>query len=295
MRPAELGFLLLAQTLGDPNRKPLTTYQLRTLFRRMDAMPRTGEDRELEERDLTAIGYGREDARHIVELLSQQELLAGYLGEAIRHDCTFTTRISPTYPAVLKNKLGPDAPSALWLRGDPELLDMPMVSLVGSRDLNRDNREFARLVGQNAAKQGYALVSGNARGADQTAQEAALEAGGRVICVVADSLIRHEPRPGVLYISENGIDESFSAQRAHSRNRVIHCLGQKVFVAQTTLETGGTWHGTQKNLQKQWTPVYGFDDGSRGMEALAQMGMTLIRPDSLSHISGLTDGNPSFF
>ena len=295
MRPAELGYLLLAETLGDPRRKPLTSYQLRTLTNRMRSMPKSTEDRELEEQDLVAAGYSRADAGHILQLLSQQELLAAYLGRAIRQDCSFTTRISATYPAVLKNKLGLDAPPVLWLRGDPELLEMPMVSLVGSRDLNPENLAFAREVGRKAAKQGYALVSGNARGADRAAQEAALEAGGKVISVVADSLIGHELQPDVLYISENGIDESFSSQRAHSRNRIIHCLGQKVFVAQTSLETGGTWHGTIKNLQKQWTPVYGFDDASKGMQSLSQMGMTLITGEELSRISALTDRNISFF
>ena len=76
----------------------------------------------------------------------------------------------------------------------------------------------------------------------------------------------------MLYLSEDGFDEEFSAQRALSRNRCIHALGRMVFVAQCDLQKGGTWSGTVRNLRFGWSPVACFRDGSEAASQLEQMG-----------------------
>ena len=276
MNRREAGFLLLTSHLGDPNRKPLTTHQLRILGQRIHAMEKPAEDRELTARDLIHLGYGREMAEHIVKLLSQEDLLQYYLNRGQKLGCVPITRISEQYPDLLRQRLGLDAPGCLWVRGDMDLLNTPAIALVGSRDLQEPNRQFAMAVGVHAAQQGLTLISGNARGADKTAQEACWEAGGRVISIVADELSKHPRRNNVLYVSEDGFDEPFSAQRAISRNRCIHALGQVVFVAQASQGKGGTWDGTVKNLQKSMSPVLCFRDGSEAAMELEQMGAWLI-------------------
>ena len=99
----------------------------------------------------------------------------------------------------------------------------------------------------------------------------------------------------MLYLSEDGFDEAFSAQRALSRNRVIHALGIVTFVAQASLQTGGTWSGTVKNLQNRWSRVYGFDDGSDAMAELAQMGLELIGMEDLSDFYNLPKPESNIF
>ena len=167
-----------------------------------------------------------------------------------------------------------------------EILNAPAIALVGCRELSEPNRKFAEAVGYQAAVQGLTLVSGNARGADRAAQEACLKAGGRVVSIVADSLNRIPPR-NVLYLSENGFDEEFSAQRALSRNRCIHALGRMVFVAQSDLHKGGTWSGTVKNLRFGWSPVACFRDGSEAAAQLEQMGAYLIGMEDLRDFADL--------
>jgi hypothetical protein len=108
-----------------------------------------------------------------------------------------------------------------------------------------------------------------------------------VICVVADELERHTPRKNMLYISEDGFDLPFSAQRALSRNRVIHCMGLRTFVAQAGYQHGGTWDGTVRNLRFGWSPVYCFCDGSPAVALLGEMGAEEIRLDDLNDISAL--------
>ena len=282
MTGAERGFLLLSSHLGESRRKPLTTAQLRLLAERMHYGKRNLGERELNPSDLIAHGYGQETANRIVSLLGDEDLLNYYLHKAQALGCTPVTRISDDYPLHLRKRLGLDSPGVLWARGEMSLLHLPMVSLVGSRELRDENWNFAAEVGKQAALQGYVLVSGNARGADRTAQEACLAAGGKVISVVADELWKHPLRENVLYLSEDDFEEGFSAMRALSRNRVIHALGIVTFVAQAAFGTGGTWDGTVKNLRNQWSDVYGFADGSNAMTELEQMGLELIGMDDLA-------------
>lgn len=292
MKRTEEGFLLLTSHLGDPARKVLTTAQFRDLTARMRQAPMRVEERELEERDLVAIGYDRNMARRILTLLQQEEQLRWYLRRG--RECTPITRISDGYPDRLRNKLGMEAPGCLWAKGDIALLRQPAVALVGSRELLPENEVFAHKVGQAAAEQGYVLVSGNAAGADRAAQDACLQAGGCVISVVADRLDEKQAQPNVLYLSEDGYDLAFSAQRALSRNRVIHCLGQRTFVAQSDLGKGGTWGGTTKNLRHNWSPVFCYRDGSKAMEELTQMGAAVIDCDALKALNQLQPDTINF-
>lgn len=284
MNPREEGFLLLTSHLGDPERPVLTPPQLRVLAQRVEQMEPGEVDRELEPGDLVALGYSKTMAQRIVALLDDRELLAHYLRQGAKAGCTPITRVSPGYPGILRHRLGADSPGCLWCRGDTRLLDTPAISLVGSRELRQENRDFAAAVGIQAARQGITLVSGNARGADRTAQDACLSAGGKVISIVADELAKQPERENLLYLSEDGFGEAFSSQRALSRNRCIHALGRMVFVAQCTLGKGGTWDGTVKNLRFGWSPVGCFDDGSEAALQLEQMGAFLIDPSVLQDL-----------
>lgn len=269
---AQRGFLLLSSRLGVAERKPLTPAQLRTLAQRVQMASRMDAEEELTAGCLAELGYGQEEAARILALLREEEMLDYYLEKAARTGCTPITRADARYPLSVRQKLGLDAPGCLWAKGDVSLLQTPVISLVGSRELRMPNEEFARRVGQEAAKQGFTLVSGNARGADKAAQRACLAEGGRVISVVADSLESHRSREGVLFLSEDSFDLPFTAQRALSRNRVIHSISPRTFVAQATMHTGGTWDGTEKNLRHGWSSVFCFDDGSGAARELIQLG-----------------------
>ena len=292
MTPREEGFLLLTSNLGDPNRRALTVAQARTLAQRVAAAPRIAEDRHLESRDLTAMGYSLEMAEHIVALLEDGVLLEHYLRRGQRLGCHPISRVGEEYPQTIHNRLGLDAPGCLWSRGDLELLQKPAVALVGSRELGQENLDFAKEVGRQAARQGFVLVSGNARGADRAAQDSCLENGGEVIAVVADELEKYGPREHILYLSEDGFDLPFSSQRALSRNRLIHCMGLQTFVAQCGYQHGGTWDGTVKNLRFGWSPVCCFKDGSAASELLQDMGAEGI---NLADLHDFVSLQPRYF
>lgn len=295
MTGAQTGFLLLTSQLGNPDRKVLTTAQIRVLGQRVRQMQIDDPGRELQQEDLRRLGYSADMARRIVALLDETQLLEHYCLQGLKKDCACLSRISTGYPEVLRQRLGDDSPGVLWAKGDLTLLSAPKIALVGSRELSSQNRRFAAEVGRQAALQGYVLVSGNARGADKTAQDACLKAGGSVISVVADRLESHSLMDRVLYLSEDGFDCDFSAQRAISRNRVIHALGEKTFVAQCGYQTGGTWDGTVKNLRYCWSVVYCYADGSPAQALLREMGADAVTVDQLENISSLEKLDTGFF
>ena len=295
MNNKERGFLLLTGHLGNPERKSLTVAQVREVANRVAQMARTVSARELTEKDLYALGYDRPMAERIVSLFADADGLDRYLLGGCRQDCVPVTRVSEEYPLAVRKRLGLDAPGCLWAKGDLAILNTQTVALVGSRDLLESNRKFAELAGREVARQGYTLVSGNARGADQVAQKACLEAGGKVISVVADELQKHPLTENVLYLSEDSFDMPFSAARALSRNRVIHSLGYITLVAQCDFSTGGTWDGTLKNLQNNWSPVFCYNDHSPAAAELAQYGAKLIDFDQLSRFAELRADRQSLF
>lgn len=280
MTGAEKGFLLLASHLGVRDRKTLTVARFRQLAQRVRSLEKPCEERDLLPEDLERLGYDRPEAEWILKLLSEERLLERYLREASQYGCVPLSWPCVRYPGRIRRALEDEAPGVLWMKGDPSILEKPTVSLVGSRELRPQNKAFAQKVGRLAAEKGYSLVSGNARGADYAAQQACLEAGGSVICVIADRLDSKRRQDRVLYLSETDLDAGFTAVRAHSRNRLIHSMSELVFVAQSGF-SGGTWSGTEKNLRKKWSRVLAFRDGSRESLALEEMGAELIGEDQI--------------
>lgn len=295
MKQTERGFLLLRSLLGDPERSVLSASQLRLLAVRMQSLQKPEQDRDLRESDFLRLGYGRDMARRITALLEDEELLDRYLQRGRRLDCVPVTRVSEGYPLILRQRLGLDSPGCLWAKGDLSILQQPGISLVGSRELHPENREFAAEAGYQAAKQGLVLISGNARGADREAQNACLDAGGCVISIVADELYKQPLRPRVLYLSEEDYETPFSAQRALSRNRCIHAMGRMTLVAQANLGRGGTWDGTSRNLRFGWSPVACFRDGSEASLELEMMGAFLVNREDLAELGSLAQGQTALF
>lgn len=297
MTGAERGFLLLCSSLGSRDRPVLTLRQFRLLGRRALMENQPNLDGEVTEELLLRWGYELPMARRILGLLSQERELDRYLARAEELEIGVLTRISPGYPADLWSALGQEAPAVLFYCGDPALFSRRKLSLVGTREPEAADRAFAREAGAQTARQGYTLVSGNARGCDRLGQQACLAAGGTVISFPADSLAaRRENAPeGILYCSEGGFDEPFSAQRALSRNRLIHALGEKVLGIHPRLGVGGTWAGCTENLKRGWSPLFLLADGRPGTEALLERGAAPVTLEELRDLAGLTAGQTRLF
>ena len=272
----------------------LSLAQARELSRRARAAGIGEEDpfRDVRVKDVRRLGYSEFEAGHIVSLLSRERQLDGYLLAAEKAGVTVITRLDARFPRRLREQLGARCPAALFCRGDLALLQRACVSVVGSRQLAPPGAAFAAQAGKLAAKEGFTLCSGDAMGADRTAQEACLSNGGSVLIFPATELVYCPVRENVLYAAEGGFELGFSAQRALSRNRFIHAMGEKTLVAQTGFGKGGTWSGSLDNLQHEYSPLFVFDDGSEGAQALCARGATPVR--QLTSLTALSPAQLSF-
>lgn len=272
----------------------LSLAQARELSRRARAAGIGEEDpfRDVTVKDVRRLGYSEYEAGHIVSLLGRERQLDGYLLAAEKADVAVITRLDARFPQRLREQLGARCPAALFCRGDLRLLQRPCISVVGSRHLASPGAQFAAQAGRLAAREGFSLCSGDAMGADRTAQEACLRGGGSVLIFPATELVYCPARENVLYAAEGGFELGFSAQRALGRNRFIHAMGEKTLVAQTGFGKGGTWSGSLDNLQHEYSPLFVFDDKSEGAQALCARGATPVQ--ALTSLQALTPAQLSF-
>lgn len=193
------------------------------------------------------------------------------------------TRSSADYPKLLQDRLGDQAPPIFYGAGDRKKLDTKALAVVGSRNAAEGDLHFARQLGHAAAQQGWSIVSGGARGVDEASMRGAIEAGGTVIGVVADSLLKtatsHKYRDAILrsdivllcpYHPESG----FSGPNAMSRNKYVYCLSRAAVVVCSDTGKGGTWAGATEDLKKKWVPVWVKHqvDARSGNRALIERG-----------------------
>ena len=287
MTAPEEGVLLLCCALGQRDAAPLSAAQFQALGEKIRQTGlRRDEMQNVSARDLIQVGCSEAFAQRVMRLLDREASLSRYLHAAAQLDIFPLTRISRGYPQRLREKLRHGAPPVLFCRGDIALFTRPAVAVVGSRRLYPKNEAFARLVGALAAKEGFALVSGGALGADQIAQEAALARGGSALIFPADALQTHVPPPDCLYCSAEGYELPFSAARALYRNKLIHAQGDLTLVAQCSLASGGTWQGCQENLRHSWSDLYVFEDRSPAAAALIEQGATAV--EALQSIRALS-------
>ncbi len=207
------------------------------------------------------------------------------------------SRADGPYPKRLKDRLREDAPPVLYGCGDVSILETGGLAVVGSRRADPAIIEYTEAVGRLAADAGRTLVSGGARGVDQAAMRGALESGGRVAGVLADSLGRaalvREHRNllmegQLVLLSPYDPAAGFSVGHAMQRNKLIYALADAALVVNADYNKGGTWAGAMEQLDKlRFVPVYVRSDGEtgRGLEALKRKGAlpwpNPVTPDEL--------------
>jgi predicted Rossmann fold nucleotide-binding protein DprA/Smf involved in DNA uptake len=204
------------------------------------------------------------DASRIKALLQRGTALALASEKWFRNGLWVISRSDEAYPKRLKKRLGYDAPALLFGAGDTSLLETGGVAIVGSRNASEPALKFTRDVARQCAKEGFTVLSGGARGIDATAMQSASEAGGVIVGVLADSLLRASThrtnREGLLggqlvLISPYHPEAGFNAGNAMARNQHIYVLADYALVVQSEQGKGGTWAGATENLREHWVPL----------------------------------------
>lgn len=194
------------------------------------------------------------------------------------------SRADPEYPQLLRDRLKEDRPAVIYGCGEKSLLESGGLAVVGSRDVDEALIEYTERVGRLTARAGKVLVSGCARGIDQAAMRGALEAGGKVIGVMADSLeksaMNRDHREMLMdgklvLISPYDPGAGFNVGHAMQRNKLIYALSDAALVVNSDHGKGGTWAGAVEQLDKlRLVPVYVRSDEkeSKAFAALREKG-----------------------
>lgn len=224
------------------------------------------------------------DETRLQRLLGRGFLLSQVIEHWTARAIWVVSRADSEYPRRLKARLREDAPAVIYGCGDISLLDSGGLAVVGSRHVDESLIDYTMAVGRLAARARKMLVSGGAKGIDQAAMRGALEAGGHVCGVLADSLektaMNREQRNLLLdaqlvLISPYDPSAGFNVGNAMQRNKLIYALADAALVVSSDFKKGGTWNGAVEQLDKfKFGSVYVRSTGesSLGIEALRSKG-----------------------
>ncbi len=191
----------------------------------------------------------------------------------------------PEYPRALVELDAPPYP--LFALGRLELLDGPLVAIVGTRSCTRTGLEAAARIATGIAASGVCVISGLARGIDGAAHRAAGPA--RTVGVVGSGLDVAYPRENAdlqqaiaregLLLSEQLPGTPAAAHNFPRRNRILAALARGVVVVEAPASSGALITvGIAANLGREVYAVPGAVDSraSEGTNALIRDGVKLV-------------------
>lgn len=196
-------------------------------------------------------------------------------------------------------------PEALWLRGREELLRAPLrLGVVGTRSPSPYGVAQARRFATAIVEAGGVVVSGLARGIDQAAHRAALDAGGDTIAVLGCGVDRPWPAdPLADEVAESGLLLSEyppgQAPRRHHfpmRNRLISGLSSGVLVVEAAYASGSliTARWAVEQGREVWAIPGRVDHPmSRGTHRLLREGAALIEDPAELFVGERVEGAPA--
>lgn len=223
----------------------------------------------------------------ILGLLRRGVSLSTALDKWASYGVSVVSRADDLYPKRLRDHLGVKAPMLLYYAGCEDLLPGGGMAFVGSRDINEDSAEALKKVVGQCVNAGMNIVSGGARGADQTAMHEAFSLGGKVIGALPCDLLKFCLDPINRDALADGRALLFSAfdpevrpfsygQAAMDRNKYIYGMADASFVAQSGIgKKCGTWAGAEEELKNEKANpvfVYMAEIPSEGCVDLAKKG-----------------------
>ncbi|HEY0973278.1 MAG TPA: DNA-processing protein DprA [Solimonas sp.] len=239
--------------------------------------------------------------REVSEAELQRDL--AWLSGAQRHVLTLD---DPRYPAQLREIPAP--PPLLFVQGDPELLALPQIALVGARTATPQGLENAEAFAAELTRRGFVVTSGLALGIDGAAHRGALAADGYTVAVCATGLDRVYPARhkalaqeiatrGAL-VSEFPTGVQALAEHFPRRNRLISGLSMGVLVVEAAQQSGSLI--TARLALEQGREVLAIPGSihnpmARGCHALIRQGAKLVETvdDILVELGPLLGAHPA--
>ncbi|RMD01831.1 DNA-protecting protein DprA [Aquitalea palustris] len=193
----------------------------------------------------TAPLIGQQAAMALRERVAQPDAAAA-LAWAEGEQCSLLSLQDDDYPQALAETASP--PPLLFARGRRELLQQPMLAMVGSRSATPPGKQIASDFAQRLAEHGYTIVSGLASGIDAAAHQGALAAAGSTIAVIGTGIDRvypasnrtlaHQIGSAGLILSEFPLGAGPLAGHFPRRNRIIAGLARGCLVVEANINSG---------------------------------------------------------
>src|SRR3972149_10790518 len=192
----------------------------------------------------------------LIALLKRGAQMTVVLEKWSRAGIWILTRSDSDYPQKLKKRLGQLSPPILFGAGNKKLLNKPGIAVIGSRNISDGDIKHSEEIGKLIAEKDLVLISGGAKGVDESAMLGALESNGKSIGVLADGLFqksissvyrKYLSQNKLAFISPYSPEAGFSVGNAMGRNKYVYCLSEAAIVVHSGL-TGGTWTGANENL-----------------------------------------------
>lgn len=150
------------------------------------------------------------------------------------------------YPPLLKKTDSP--PPLLFITGNPDVLLLPQLAVVGSRSASTVGLRNTHCFCHDLAKKGLTITSGMALGVDGKAHNAALSAGGNTIAVMGTGLdvvypakhkeLAHNIAQNGALVSEFPTGTKPNAHNFPRRNRIICGLSLGTLVMEASIKSG---------------------------------------------------------
>ncbi len=225
-------------------------------------------------------------------------------GASSRASWVELTPNDPRYPPQLA--VVPGCPQVLFVSGDPAVLVLPQIAIVGSRSATAAGRETAFEFAAALAAAGFAITSGLALGIDAAAHRGALDAGGVTIAVCGTGLDRVYPAEhaslaaaiaarGAL-VSEFPPGTPPLAANFPQRNRLMSALSCGVLVIEAAARSGSLI--TARLAGEQGRDVLAVPGSihnalARGCHRLIKDGAALVEtPDDVLAVIGFSQVSP---
>ena len=199
------------------------------------------KEKELSLRDIAVVSECRNPAL-IMERYKQID--DDFLKKSFEEFPSFSI-LDEIYPWDLSEIYNP--PALLFYQGNIDLLELPKVAVVGSRDSSKLGNQSVQKIIKELNNE-LIIVSGLARGIDTAAHMAALQNGGRTIAVIGTGLDVFYPKANKklqsyigknhLVLSEYGPGEQPLKFHFPERNRIIAGLCRGVIVAEAKMRSG---------------------------------------------------------
>ncbi|MFC3851608.1 DNA-processing protein DprA [Salinispirillum marinum] len=209
----------------------------------------------------------------------------------------------PLYPWQLTQTLH-DFPSVLYVQGDPGVLAMPQLAVVGSRRPGAPAKQLTEDWCQFLAAQGVVITSGLAAGIDITAHRAALAVNGRTVAVMGSGFERIYPPAHARYLEAMAERGAVVTEHCPStppapgnfprRNRIVAALAQAILVVEAAPKSGSLITarlGADYGREVMAVPGHPYYPGAQGCNQLIRDGAELVQQvqDVAEHF-GLQDG-----